>query len=109
MATHGSIREFVASQKDWKSYMEWLQQYFTKDDVVSAEKQLATQHYIHTKHATGIAVSTCQLNVALKTQSATTAANEDTSYAAVSIREMHQSIHTPPVTKSQDQMGLNIL
>ena len=41
MATHGNICEFNAEAEDWKSYTERLQQYFTANDVDSAEKQRA--------------------------------------------------------------------
>ena len=41
MATHGNISEFNAEAEDWKSYTERLQQYFTANDVDSAEKQRA--------------------------------------------------------------------
>ena len=41
MATHGTVGEFQPSQEDWTSYVERLQQYFTANDVIAAEKQRA--------------------------------------------------------------------
>ena len=40
-ATHGHPGEFDSNQEDWESYIERLQQYFTANDVRSADKQRA--------------------------------------------------------------------
>ena len=41
MANHGTVGEFQAAQEDWLAYVERLQQYFTANDVDSADKQRA--------------------------------------------------------------------
>ena len=41
MALHGSIGEFDGDRETWKSYTERLTQYFTANDVKSADKQRA--------------------------------------------------------------------
>ena len=41
MAKHGSIGEFDGDRETWKSYTERLIQYFTANDVESADKQRA--------------------------------------------------------------------
>jgi len=41
MATHGTIGEFQHAQEDWLAYVERLEQYFTANDVESADKQRA--------------------------------------------------------------------
>ena len=41
MAKHGSIGEFDGDRETWKSYTERLTQYFTANDVESADKQRA--------------------------------------------------------------------
>ena len=38
-ATHGHLGEFDSIQEDWESYIEHPQQYFTVNDVQSADKQ----------------------------------------------------------------------
>ena len=41
MTFHGKLDEYVAGREDWKSYTERLAQYFTANDIVSAEKRRA--------------------------------------------------------------------
>ena len=41
MALHGSIGEFDGDRETWKSYTERLTQYFSANDVKSADKQHA--------------------------------------------------------------------
>ena len=38
---HGSVGPFDSSQEDWRSYTEYLEQYFAANDVAGAEKQRA--------------------------------------------------------------------
>ena len=40
MAKHGSIGEFDSDRETWKSYTERLTQYFTANDVESADKNV---------------------------------------------------------------------
>ena len=42
-AIHGTIGQFDSTQKDWTSYIERLQQYFTANDVAE-DKQRAMGH-----------------------------------------------------------------
>ena len=39
MATHGQMGEFNSQREDWMSYSERLQEYFTANDIKSAEKK----------------------------------------------------------------------
>ena len=41
MATHGSVGAFEDGREEWTSYTERLQQYFTANDIKTAEKQRA--------------------------------------------------------------------
>ena len=38
---HGTVGEFNIEREDWSAYAERLQQYFTANDVDSADKQRA--------------------------------------------------------------------
>ena len=35
----GTIGELVSEQENWSSYIEWLENYFVTNDVVTAEKK----------------------------------------------------------------------
>ena len=41
MATHGRIGEFNSQQEDWISYSERLQEYYTANEIESADKKKA--------------------------------------------------------------------
>ena len=41
MASHGTIGEFDSDRETWKSYTEWLTQYFVANDIDSAGKKCA--------------------------------------------------------------------
>ena len=38
---HGAVAAFTPHQEDWSEYIERLQHYFTANDIVSSDKQLA--------------------------------------------------------------------
>ena len=40
-ATHGHLGEFDSTQKEWETYTEFLEQYFTANDVQDVGKQRA--------------------------------------------------------------------
>ena len=42
MATHGGFGAFEDGHKEWASYTERLEQYFTANDIKTAEKKRAT-------------------------------------------------------------------
>jgi len=49
MATHGTIGKFDSCTEDWASYTERLTEYFTANDVKSADKKgaiLALDHLL---------------------------------------------------------------
>ena len=41
MANHGQIGEINSQREDWMSYSERLEEYFTANDIKSAEKKKA--------------------------------------------------------------------
>ena len=41
MATHGRVGEFNSQREDWMSYTKRLQEYFTANEIKSADKMKA--------------------------------------------------------------------